>query len=303
MFLNLYIESQDFWLGIIVCAISMLVAVWFMFRHLRRYRLITDTPTALIRSAPQGYVEIIGHVIGGEEGLLTAPLSGRPCVWYRFRIDRQSSRGRNRWRNERRGSSEAWFQINDGSGVCLIDPAKAEIDAVQHRVWYGQSANPAAESNSRMRGIAFNSRYRYTESVILEHEKVYALGTFKTLGGGRNVQRVEQIQADIIREWKADYNALLNQFGSPGATLLSDTEWQAVREAAQREAMAQRQTALNLPDMHTLSDPGLPGHPLLISTQDEDKLAKQFRIRAKLCLGYIILALWFCAELLLATII
>lgn len=303
MFLNLYIESQDFWLGIIVCAISMLVAVWFMFRHLRRYRLITDTPTALIRSAPQGYVEIIGHVIGGEEGLLTAPLSGRPCVWYRFRIDRQSSRGRNRWRNERRGSSEAWFQINDGSGVCLIDPAKAEIDAVQHRVWYGQSANPAAESNSRMRGIAFNSRYRYTESVILEHEKVYALGTFKTLGGGRNVQRVEQIQADIIREWKADYNALLNRFGSPGATLLNDTEWLAVREAAQREAMAQRQTSLNLPDMHTLSDPGLPGHPLLISTQDEDKLAKQFRIRAKLCLGYIILALWFCAELLLATII
>ena len=315
MLLNLHIDQQEFWLGIIVCSASMLAAAWFMFRHLRRYRLITDTPTALIRSAPQGYVEIIGHVIGGEGGLLEAPLSGRPCVWYRYRVDRQSSSRKNRWSSEHRGTSEQWFQVDDGTGVCLIDPAKAEIDAVQHRVWYGNTPNPNLNTTTHTHtgsfltrpltiaaGIPLGTRYRYIETLILEHEKVYALGTFQTVGGGRGVANIEQLQAQIIRDWKANYQDLLIRFGTPGAKLLSDTEWQNVRDAARIEAQKQRQASLDLPDMHTLSNPGLPGHPLLISTQDEEKLVKRFRFRATLCLIYLAAALWFCAELLTASI-
>ena len=315
MLLNLHIDQQEFWLGIIVCGISMIAAAWFMFRHLRRYRLITDTPTAMIRSAPQGYVEIIGNVIGGEAGLLQAPLSGRPCVWYRYRVDRQSSGRKNRWTNEHRGTSDQWFQIDDGTGVCLIDPSKAEIDAVQHRVWYGNTPNPNLNSTIKSHagsfltrplsfgaGIPLGTRYRYIETLILEHEKVYALGTFKTLGGGRGVESIDQIQAQIIRDWKGNYSELLDRFSTPGAKVLTEKEWQNVREAARLAAIEQRKDSLELPDMHTLSDPGLPGHPLLISTQDLDKLVQRFRTRAKLCLIYIIAALWFCSELLTATV-
>ncbi|MCD8512416.1 MAG: hypothetical protein LRY63_02650 [Nitrincola sp.] len=304
MFLNLHLDQHDFWLGIIVCCASMLAAVWFMFRHLRRYRLITDTPTAMIRSAPQGYVEIIGNVIGGEAGLLTAPLSGKPCVWYRYRVDKESGGRKNRWRAEHQGTSVEWFKIDDGTGICWIDPTKAEIDAVQHRVWYGNTPHPnqPAKKTHFLNTPIFNSRYRYIETLILEHERVYALGTFQTLGGGRGVASIEQLQAKIIRDWKADYDDLLIRFGSPGEALLNDTQWANVREAAKQAAIKERQVAFTAPDKHVLSNPNLPGHPLLISTQDEEKLVSRFRLRAGLCLAYILAALWFCSELLSATV-
>jgi hypothetical protein len=114
-------------------ALAALVALWFMFRRLGHYRLIADTPTARIRSAPQGYVELIGHVIAGENGMLNAPLSGRPCVWYEYTVEQHSSGERRQWKTVRSGRSESWFQINDGTGTCLIDPAGTATVNYQQR--------------------------------------------------------------------------------------------------------------------------------------------------------------------------
>ncbi len=68
-----------------------------------RLRTITNTPTACIQSAPQGYVELSGlacphlsHVLG--------PLTGRPCVCYRYRIEERCN-GRNKeWHRSRAAS-------------------------------------------------------------------------------------------------------------------------------------------------------------------------------------------------------
>lgn len=305
MFLDLYIDRQEQLLGLAVCGLSMLVAVFFMFRHLRRYRLIADTPTAMIRSAPQGYIEIIGHVVCGEGGLLQAPLSGRPCVWYRYRIDRQGDGGRGGWKLAERGTSDAWFQIDDGTGVCLIDPEKAEIDVAQRSVWHGNSPNPSAllKYATSLGSLSLSAgRYRYTEHLIMEHEPVYALGQFQTVGGGRNTATINSLQAGIIRDWKRNHEGLLTRFAAPGATEFSASEWQAVRQAALAEAKVQHQHQLNVPDMHVLTNPGQPGRPLLISTRDEARLIKRFRQRALLCLIYIFAALWFCIELLVAQV-
>jgi hypothetical protein len=306
MFLDLYIDRQEQVLGITLCGLSILAALFFMFRHLRRYRLITDTPTAMIRSAPQGYVEIIGHVISGEGGLLQAPLSGRPCVWYRYRIDRQADGGKGGWKLAERGSSDAWFQINDGTGVCLIDPEKAEMDVAQRSIWHGSTPNPSSllkYATSLGSPSLSGSRYRYTEHLIMEHEQVYALGHFQTVGGGRDTASLNKLQADIIRDWKRNHALLLTRFAAPGATEFSTIEWQDVRQAALEEAEMQRQYQNNLPDMHVLTHPGKPGHPLLISTQDESRLIKRFRQRALLCLVAMLAALWFCIELLMAQVL
>ncbi|WP_417579090.1 GIDE domain-containing protein [Nitrincola sp.] len=305
MFLDLYIDHQEQLLGITLCGLSILAALLFMFRHLRRYRLITDTPTAMIRSAPQGYVEIIGHVVSGEGGLLQAPLSGRPCVWYRYRIDRQDDGGKGGWKLAERGTSDAWFQINDGTGVCLIDPEKAEIDVAQRSSWLGNSPNPSSllKYITVLGSLSLSGeRYRYTEHLIMEHEQVYALGQFQTVGGGRNTAALDKLQADIIRDWKRNHQQLLARFAAPAATEFSAIEWQAVRQAALQEAELQRQYQNNLPDMHILSNPGQPGYPLIISTQDPTRLIKRFRQRALLCLLYILAALWFCIELLMAQV-
>ncbi|MEZ4720285.1 MAG: LemA family protein [Flavobacteriales bacterium] len=54
-----------------------LVCFWFCFFHyFKRARLIEDTPTSRIRSAAQGYIEIVGAVSSARNKELAAPLSG-----------------------------------------------------------------------------------------------------------------------------------------------------------------------------------------------------------------------------------
>lgn len=119
MLLDLSLSPGGRLVALTICCLLFLLLLYLAFRHLGRYRLIADTPTALIRSAPQGYVEIIGQVIAGEDGMLRSPLSERPCVWYRVRVDQYQSGSNNkasRWRPVLRDSSSSWFQINDGTG-------------------------------------------------------------------------------------------------------------------------------------------------------------------------------------------
>lgn len=307
MFLDLVIDAQERLLGFAICAVTIVAAILFMFRHLRRYRLIADTPTALIRSAPQGYVELKGHVISCESSSLNAPLSGRPCVWYRFHVDRYQRRGKSgNWSRVRRGQSDTRFMIDDGTGRCLIDPDGAEIHAAQRRIWYGNSPTPLQGSHSASAFAALlqgGQRYRYTEHLIMEHEPLYALGRFTTLGGGRNLPTLQALQGDVIRLWKLDYPALLQRFGTEGSRELTQEQWQAVQQAALEQARAQQESLRAAPEVHLLEDPQQRGRPLFLSTFNEDLLISRFRQRALLCLIGVIAAVWFCIELMLATVV
>lgn len=296
MFLSLTLDAQERFYALIGCALLILGATFFMFRHLRRYRLISDTPTALIRSAPQGYVELIGHVCGpGEQGMLRAPLSGRECVWFRYRIERRQKSGKSsHWRQVRSGRSDQWFQMADDTGICLIDPVGAEVNVVQRRIWYGDQELPGHFSLSG--SFSPGRRYRYLEELMLEHEPLYALGQFRSLGGGRDFPSLAQRQGEILREWKLNYPALLQRFAE-GSETFTPEQWQAVTEAAAVQAQEELQALQNSPTLHLLSDPQQRGRPLLLSTQDEEKLMRYFRWRAAFCLGLIAFALGFGLEL------
>ena len=86
---------------------------------LRRVRHIEDVPTARVRSAPQGYVELIGraHAMDGEP--IIAPLSQTPCCWYRFRVERADGKD---WRTVDSGVSDGIFLLRDETGECVVDP-------------------------------------------------------------------------------------------------------------------------------------------------------------------------------------
>jgi len=60
---------------------------------LRRYRLVADTPTSLIASAAQGYVELVGRCELHPGSPALGYLSGPPCVWYRCAVSRPHERG------------------------------------------------------------------------------------------------------------------------------------------------------------------------------------------------------------------
>ena len=63
---------------------------WFLisFITLHRKRIIEDTPTSKIRSAAQGYVELVGYgqLMDGQP-IVAPPLTGTICTWYDYSVD------------------------------------------------------------------------------------------------------------------------------------------------------------------------------------------------------------------------
>ncbi len=122
--LALETQSAGLRIGIIgTITVAGLVA-WLL--AFRRSHAIADTPTARISSAPQGYVELIGH-----SGLMpgAAPLGFAncpPCVWYRYRVYRDGKQIDS-------GQSHDTFLLLDGSDECVIDPDLAEVVASSRR--------------------------------------------------------------------------------------------------------------------------------------------------------------------------
>jgi len=287
------------------CAV-VLAGFWFGFRCLKRYRLIADTPTARVQSAHQGYVELQGQALPSPNGLLHSPLTGRECVWYHYKVEREKGSGKNRrWVCEHEGTSDEWFQLDDHSGTCQIDPQGAEVKAALRKRWHGHTPMPAGGPPDQRTGFRFNvrfgsSRYRYLEELILEYETVYALGRFQSLGGGRDQLDQTRETGELIRQWKADYQQLLARFDSNRNGQLDPDEWEQVQTRARKEVMV-RQTELHrLPTVHVLMRPDESDQPYLLSTYDEEKLAQRYRWFAYGCFVALLAASWVAGEMLQA---
>ncbi|MBR9884412.1 MAG: hypothetical protein GYB21_12480 [Oceanospirillales bacterium] len=307
MLLELNIDAQEGLFGLITCIVAFTVCVFFAFRRFARYRIIADTPTALIRSAPQGYVELIGKVIAGEAGLLDSPLSGSQCVWFDARIDRykRNSNGKGgHWEPVFRKCSDAWFQIDDDTGICLIDPTGAEANTRQNRVWYGATEWPGALHNYSFEHYSIsivggNSRYRYTEKLITEGEPLYALGNFHSVGGGRDRLDLQAASRNLLKQWKSDQAALIDRFDTNSDGKIDMNEWSLAQNAALKQAKAHQRELDTLPTMHALRDPQAPGLPFILSTFDEGALIKRFRWHVAGFMACALLAFWLGLELLL----
>jgi len=309
MFLDLApFSSTERLVALSLLALAAAVSLWFVFRKLGHYRLIADTPTARIRSAPQGYVELIGHVIAGEDGLLTAPLSGRSCVWFSYKVEKESGSDRKQWKVVRSGRSDHWFQINDGTGTCLIDPEGAEVTTLHRQSWRGHSEIPAmASAGISAQGIAsiltsspFGGRYRYSEQLIFEHEQLYALGHFQTVGGGRELLDIKSTARDLLREWKQNPERLRERFDQNGDGQIDLHEWQQAQQEALREAHEKQQALHQVPSMNVLTAPSSRKQPYLLSTYDEERLMRRYRW---ISLGSLLItgvAFWLFIEVLAA---
>lgn len=309
MFLDIApLSSNERLIALLALALAALVALWFVFRKLRHYRLIADTPTARIRSAPQGYVELIGHVIAGEDGMLSAPLSGRACVWYDYKVEKQSGDERKQWKTVRSGRSDSWFQINDGTGTCLIDPSGAEVTTLHRQSWRGHNEMPSlAGSGLSTQGIAAiltshntSGHYRYSERLIFEHEQLYALGRFHTVGGGREQLDIKGTTRDLLRSWKQNPGLLHERFDQNGDGQIDQQEWQHARNEALKEARKEQQALHQLPSMNVLTDPQSRHQPYLLSTYDEERLMRRYRWISAACLLLAGTAFWLFLEVLLA---
>jgi E3 ubiquitin ligase len=277
------LSSNEITFYLVAAGVVALVCFGLILYYLKRARLIEDTPTSKIRSAAQGYVELVGAVSVGESGELLAPLSGTPCVWFDYKVQRYRSSGKNgHWHTVEKGTSSHWFRIDDKTGNCVIDPQGADVITEHSRTWYGNSPTPnqGTDSNHGILSSLNQRRYRYIEKFIYIHDVIYALGHFKSLGGGRHIPNNHKMIGEVIRQWKKNYDWILEKFDKDENGEIDMEEWEQVRKSASQEAEKRRSEMSKLPTTHLLSKTLNKQHPFILSTHSQKKLAKRYRYYA-----------------------
>ena len=234
---------------------------------LRRYRLVADTPTSLIASAAQGYVELVGRCELHPGSPALGYLSGPPCVWYRCAVSRRTSEG---WSSTSRERSTDTFLLRDASGTCVVDPDHAEVTGARRRSW-------------------IQGEYRYDLEYLAPGDPLYALGELATLGGtvGPFDRRAEV--GALLSEWKRDPASLKERFDADRDGEVNLAEWAKAREAAEREVDRRHLESGPPAALHLLRAPA-DGRPYLLSNRDPLALARRFRFWAWLHVVVLVVA-------------
>jgi len=174
--------------GLLFWSIVGLCAGIYLFVHgfilLQRRRLILDTPVSKIRSASLGMVEVSGLATGPYS--VVAPITARPCYYYRTLV----------WEWKQRGRSKGWvkvagecfhvpFFLDDNTGRVLIDPRGAELDI--HKDFeqefcdsFFTTKEPAPDNVRGLlarHGIATNNKIKVEEYCIKPKNALFVLGT------------------------------------------------------------------------------------------------------------------------------
>lgn len=264
-------------IGLAVSVGATLAGAWWCMRRVSQARHLLDTPTSKIRSAAQGYVEFYGVLHDQPDTRIAAPLTGKPCLWWRYRIEEYHSSDKNRsWRVVERGTSEGWLLLDDGTGQCLIDPRGAHVRPSTREVWRGNLRHPRGPVKTGLLAwLGSGKSYRYTEERLHAGQPLYAIGDFRSSGGGRQGLDLEAAQRAVVREWKGDFGGLLQRFDSDDNGQLDEREWNRVRLAARLEAEDRHRQASARPAQNHMARPG-EAQPFILSSSGEDELARQF---------------------------
>ncbi|MEX2479356.1 MAG: GIDE domain-containing protein [Gammaproteobacteria bacterium] len=298
-------QALEFWapaaLGLIIGG----AAVWWAFTYLQRMRLIEDTPTALVRSAPQGYIELQGHAELMDGDPIHAPLSLRHCTWYRFKVERREKRGGGNnsrgWRTIDRGVSEHLFYLEDATGRCAIDPEGAAVTATHRNIWYGSSRIPGRYHVddgawwARTLGW-FGQSYRYIELRIEPGDPIYVLGNFITHCATSAPFDKDAAVGELLRDWKRDREFMLRQFDANGDGEIDMDEWAAARERAEDEVLDARKHTGDPPPVDLLGRTADRRRPFIIAAGNEAQAVAHCRRRvmtlASLGLPLLIMCAW-----------
>ena len=271
-------DPAEYWLAVALLAIVGAAGFIRGFRWWRWARLIEDTPTSRVRSAAQGYVELVGTGRRMPGAPVIAPLSRLPCTWWRYTVERRTrdTKSRTRWSVVSRGVSDALFLLEDDTGQCIVDPDGADVLPQATDTWYGSTPLPEAGPPMHKGFRGFGRDYRYRESRMHDGDPLYAVGWFRTEGGVLPGAIADDVAA-LLREWKKDQASLLARFDSDGDGILTLAEWEKAREAAHEQVLEQRRREAVRPGVHVLARPSVPGKPLLLAAGDAQRLARRYR--------------------------
>ena len=258
---GLRVQQTGVWrLAALFILLSSCVA-WLV--NLKRFRAVLDTPTSKVFSAPLGYVELCGRGKQPPGDGLFSYLTGLPCLWYRYSIERRSG---DKWVHMESGESPDTFGLEDTTGLMLIDPDGAEILTSRKEVWV-------------------DGDYRKTEWTLIEGEPLYALGEHITLGGAQaELDRRGDISA-LLAEWKHDRAKLLKRFDQNQDGEINMAEWALARKAAEQEVEQTELQGSQEDGVHVLRKPR-DGRPFLVANRLPRQLVRHYQIWSWVYLGF-----------------
>jgi hypothetical protein len=171
----------------IACAVGFVAGIVLFirgFRMLQRRRLILDTPFSKIRSASMGMVEVSGLAVGPYT--MNAPLTGRPCYYYRTNAWEYKQVGKNKeWVKVATESMHLPFFVDDNTGRVLVDPRGADLDLhcdfkeefCNSIFTIHDAAPPSVNSFLSRYGIATDNKIKVEEFCIKPKNALFILGT------------------------------------------------------------------------------------------------------------------------------
>jgi E3 Ubiquitin ligase len=197
-----------------------------------------------------------------------------------LREQRDGVKGRRQsWRTVASGTSSVAFLLDDGTGQCIVQPDGAEVVPVEATTWYGSTPWPKTEPG---RGFTLSGGrdYRYVEERIYEHERLYALGDFRSSAAAAEPEHAVGA-AELLAEWKQDQPALLERFDRDRDGRIDLTEWEAARQAARQTVVERSAHRPPRTNHHLLCRPAGDRLFLLAAIPPGD-LAGRYRRRAAL---------------------
>lgn len=252
LLIGFQIASRPGWLAVLGLVAGVSFIAWLSV--LKRLRAVRGTPTSRIASAAQGYVELKGNgrPYGGTPFI--SQLSRLPCLWHRYQI--QQKNGQGEWRTIESGESSQPFLLDDGSGVCIIDPSGAEILTKHKDTWR-------------------EAQFLYTEWKLIHSDVLYVLGEFRTEGGSSAHFDTRAELNAMLAGWKRDKPALHARFDLDNNGELDAREWLLARQAARRAVAKKKREVHARPDRHFVVQPR-DGKLFLLSNLLPEKLSRRY---------------------------
>lgn len=243
---------------VIVACVLALAGFFGMVYFLRSGRIMQDTPTSKIRSASQGFVELAGRA-KSIDSPLRSPGSATECAWYTYTIEKYEKSGQHKgWQTIRKENSVYSFYVDDGTGICAVDPDLGKVKAKTKKVWR-------------------SGDYRHTEWRIDEGQSIYCMGLFETEMGPSRQKVMKEGTRVLLNQWKQDRAELVRRFDANGDGEIDMQEWQQAREAARAQTLKELDDDYQPTQHHCLIKPFNKSFPYLISAYSQDELTARYK--------------------------
>ena len=192
--------------------LALVLAGFAFVFNLWRYQAISLAPISSIAAAAQGYVELNG--IASTNPPMLSPLHGVPCVW--FRAWTYAQEGEELWRLLNYVQSDNKIQLNDGAGICSINPQGAEVI---------YKLKKTSEYNG----------HRYVEEYLAANKPLYLIGNLDMRHHFNDAKATYNAVRELLAGWKANPIKLLFRFDLDRNGKIDINEWEKARIEAQQE--------------------------------------------------------------------